>query len=100
VGARKIPDTKAAGKEVAATERAEVPGRPSIVRILRKLLCGCVVAAAPLLKALLDTSFPLPWPIYRFMYHCYAEASRGPAAGTLAKRKSAGSTHRWYETLT
>lgn len=71
--ARKILDTKAAGKEVAAIERAEAPSKPRIVRILRKLLRGCLVPAAPLLKPLLDTSFPLPWPVYRFMYHRYAE---------------------------
>lgn len=80
--ARKILDTKGAGKEVAAIERAQVPNRPGIVRILRRLLRGCLVPAAPLLKPLLDTRFPLPRPIYGFMYHRYAERWGGAASKT------------------
>lgn len=80
--ARKVLDTKAAGKEVAAIESAQVRSKPTIVRVLRKLLRGCLVPAAPLLKPLLDTRFPLPWSIYRFMYHRYAERLGGAASKT------------------
>ncbi len=71
--ARKILDAKEAGKELAAIERAELQARPRVGRFLRKVFYRCAVPTAPLLKPLLDTSFPLPWPIYRFMHQRYAE---------------------------
>jgi len=76
--AEKVFRTKEAG--VCFAQMVERRRRTFTYRV-QKLMVTCLAPALAPLKYLLDTHVPLPWAVYRALYHYYCAMKAKPAGG-------------------
>jgi len=66
----------------------------SLQRPIRKVLRRWLTPALALLKPLLDTQIPLPWIVYRWLYHYYGAPRTKPGGTTIRNAVKALTTRR------